>query len=266
MDPLVIGIIGMIALLVLVLYGVHIAVALGFVGFFGMVAILGFGPAYNLLATTMFTKVATFDFAVIPLFILMGMLATSLGLTKEIYECLSLWLSGIRGGLGIASVCACTAFGTLNGSALVTSSVFAKAAVPEMKVCMRMTLMMAACLIVIAQLFGPQMVSIFTPDPEVQRWAVTNLRIEIFAQVFYAGFLTYNTLATGCGDTVFVMWNSFVNCILVRLVLAVILEHFFGITGVYVACAIAPASSVPIGWWYYRKEKWKKSALKKEAG
>lgn len=133
MDPLVIGIIGMVALLALVLFGVHIAVALGFVGFFGMVAILGFTPAYNLIATTMFTKVATFDFAVIPLFILMGMLATSLGLTKEIYECLSLWLSGIRGGLGIASVCACTAFGTLNGSALVTSSVFAKAAVPEMR-------------------------------------------------------------------------------------------------------------------------------------
>ena len=133
-----------------------------------------------------------------------------------------------------------------------------------MKVCMRMTLIMAFCLIAIAQIFGPQMVSIFTPEPEVQRWAVLNLRIEIFAQVFYAGFLTYNTLATGCGDTVFVMWNSFVNCIVVRLVLAVLLERFFGIIGVYVACAIAPASSVPIGWWYCRSGKWKKNSLEKE--
>lgn len=133
-----------------------------------------------------------------------------------------------------------------------------------MKVCMRMTMLMAVCLIVLAQLLGPQMVSIFTSDPEVQRWAVLNLRIEIFAQVFYAGFLTYNTLATGCGDTVFVMWNSFVNCIVVRLVLAILLEHFFGLVGVYVACAIAPASSVPIGWWYCRSGKWRKSTLQKE--
>lgn len=130
--------------------------------------------------------------------------------------------------------------------------------------CMRISLVMAFCLIVIAWLFGLQMVSIFTNESEVQRWAVLNLRIEIFAQAFYAGFLTYNTLATGCGDTVFVMWNSFVNCIVVRLVLAVILEHFYRIIGVYVACAVAPASSVPIGWWYYRSGKWQKNVLKTE--
>lgn len=57
----------------------------------------------------------------------------------------------------------------------------------------------------------------------------------------------------------FVMWNSFVNCIIFRLVLAIIFNQIWGIYGVFIACAIAPASSVPIGWFYCRKGYWKKS-------
>ena len=41
------------------------------------------------------------------------------------------------------------------------------------------------------------------------------------------------------------------------LVLAVILEHFMGIYGVYLACGIAVSSSVPVGWWFYRSNRWK---------
>lgn len=128
-----------------------------------------------------------------------------------------------------------------------------------MRTCMKVTLAMAGSLILLSQLLAPLLVSIFTPDPEVQRWAAINLRIEIIGQLFYAAFFTYNTLATGCGDTIFVMWNSFVNCIIFRLVLAIIFNHLWGIYGVFIACAIAPGSSVPIGWYYCRKGFWKKS-------
>lgn len=128
-----------------------------------------------------------------------------------------------------------------------------------MRTCMKITLSMAAILIVISHLFAPVLVSLFTPEAEVQHWAAINLRIEIIGQLFYAGFFTYNTLATGCGDTMFVMWNSFVNCIIFRLVLAIVFNQLWGIYGVFIACAIAPASSVPIGWFYCRKGYWKKS-------
>ena len=128
-----------------------------------------------------------------------------------------------------------------------------------MRTCMKITLLMSTVLIAVSELFAPFLVAVFTPDPEVQHWAVINLRIEIIGQWFYAGFFTYNTLATGCGDTMFVMWNSFVNCIVFRLVLAIIFNQIWGIYGVFIACAIAPASSVPIGWFYCRKGYWKKS-------
>ena len=134
-----------------------------------------------------------------------------------------------------------------------------------MQTCMKVTLGMAGVFIVICEILAPILVSFFTPDPEVQHWAAINLRIEIIGQLFYAGFFTYNTLATGCGDTMFVMWNSFVNCIIFRLILAIIFNHFWGIWGVFIACAIAPASSVPIGWFYCKKGYWKKSLTNRKA-
>lgn len=133
MEPLFVGIIGMVALVALVIYGVHIAVTLGAVGFIGLVLILGINKAIPITYTVLYSNIATFDFAVIPLFVLMGMLATSVGVSTATYETLSLWLGKIRGGLGMATVWACAAFGTLNGSAIVTASVFARASSPEMR-------------------------------------------------------------------------------------------------------------------------------------
>ncbi len=126
-----------------------------------------------------------------------------------------------------------------------------------MKTCMKITLLTAVILITVTQLFAPSLVSLFTNDPVTHTWAVTNLRIEIFAQIFYAMFLTFNTLATSSGHTIFVMLNSFVNCILVRLTLAVILERLLGAEGIFIACAVAPLSSVPIGWWFVHSGRWK---------
>ena len=124
---------------------------------------------------------------------------------------------------------------------------------------MKLALAMAAVIIVVAEVFAPQFAMIFTPDPEVQHWAVVNLRIEIVCQLFYAGMFTYNTLATGSGHTVFIMWNSFLNCIVVRVVLALILDRYFGLTGIFWACAIAPVSSVPLGYIYEHRGKWRRS-------
>ena len=67
----------------------------------------------------------------------------------------------------------------------------------------------------------------------------------------------YHSLALGSGHTWFVMMSSFVNCILARLVLVFILEYFIGLDGIYIACMIAPAASVPIGIWYERSNRWR---------
>ena len=86
MNTLIIAIIGMVALIALVLAGVHIAVALGAVGFFGLVACLGFSQALSMVGIVGYQSIATFDYSVIPLFILMGMLATAIVISAESYD------------------------------------------------------------------------------------------------------------------------------------------------------------------------------------
>ncbi len=132
-----------------------------------------------------------------------------------------------------------------------------------MKICMHITLGIAAVMIIISEIAAPVLVSFFTSESAVAQSAILNLRIEIIAQLFYAAFLTYNVLATGSGNTMFVMANSFLNCIVVRLILAFVLEHFFGILGVYAACMIAPLSSVPVGYVYCKMNIWRKSIADK---
>ena len=124
---------------------------------------------------------------------------------------------------------------------------------------MKITMLMAVTMIIIVELLAPQLAAIFTGDPAVQAAAVMNLRIEILGQIFYAVFFVYHSLAIGAGHTLFAMSSSFVNCILFRVVLAVTFNHFFGLTGIYWACMIAPSVSVPLGWLYTRSNVWRRS-------
>jgi len=133
MDPMLIGIIGIVLLLVLLAAGVHIAIALGFVGFIGLSFIAGFTPAVSILINTCFYKVYNIMFLVLIAFITVGVLAAAGGISRDTYYALSLWLNRVRGGLAIATVASCTAFGVVCGSSIVTAAVFARASAPEMR-------------------------------------------------------------------------------------------------------------------------------------
>lgn len=121
---------------------------------------------------------------------------------------------------------------------------------------MKLTVSATVVLVALIEVFAPQLVSLFQPDAEVLGAAVYNLRIEVLGQLFYAVFLSYHTLMTGAGHTLCVLGSSFTNCILFRALLGILLERQFGLTGLYCALAIAPASSIPIGWVYYKSGIW----------
>ena len=127
---------------------------------------------------------------------------------------------------------------------------------------MRLALCMAAVIIVVVELFAPVFVGSFTSDPEAAHYAVLNLRVEIVGQIFYAIFLVYHALMLGAGDTWWVFLSSFANCIVFRVVLSILFEHFWGVEGIYAACAIAPSISVPVGMYYTRSNRWRKSLAK----
>jgi putative MATE family efflux protein len=126
---------------------------------------------------------------------------------------------------------------------------------------MKITVGISVVLIVVVELLAPTLAGLFTSDPAVIAVAAVNLRIEIISQLFYAVFFIYHALAIGAGHSIFAMFSSFVNCILVRAVLAVAFNHYFGLTGLYVACMVAPSISILLGWLYMRSNVWKRSLI-----
>lgn len=126
---------------------------------------------------------------------------------------------------------------------------------------MKISVSCAIVLTIFVEITAPFLAAFFTKSPAVLDAAVLNLRIEMFGQLFYAIFMTYHGFMTGAGHTMVVMFSSFVNCIPVRVVLVIILEHFLGLPGIYLACMIAPFASVPIGFIYVRTGIWKRSLV-----
>ncbi len=123
---------------------------------------------------------------------------------------------------------------------------------------MRITIGMAILIILIVELLAPQLCALFTYDAETVAAAALNLRIEILGQIFYACFLVYHALALGVGNTWYVLISSSINCIFARIIFGFVFNHFFGILGLYWACMIAPATSVPLGIWYERSNRWRR--------
>ncbi len=132
LDPGTAGIIVLMVLAVLLAAGVHIGVSLGLGGILGIFLAINPNAAWAQLATIPFSKTNNFDLAVIPLFILMGALATQAGLTTDLYKAAHAWLGKLTGGLAMATTIASAAFGAACGSTIVNAAVFTKMAMPEM--------------------------------------------------------------------------------------------------------------------------------------
>ena len=133
MSTIVTGIVGILFLLILILLGTHIGVALGFTGFIGCAILIGTERAASLTISTIFSAITNYTLVVIPLFIFMGLLAAGGGISAKLYDSLTMWFGRLKSGLGVATLFACTAFGTVCGSGLATAAAFSKISAPEMR-------------------------------------------------------------------------------------------------------------------------------------
>lgn len=133
MEPELIAAGFFILAIVLLMLGVHIGLALALTGAIGSFVILGnFSTVFGLLKSTPYYSISVYELSVVPLFILMGMFSLYGGISQSAYKAINSWVGRFRGGLGIATVWACTAFGATSGSSVAASSVFTKVSYPEM--------------------------------------------------------------------------------------------------------------------------------------
>ncbi|MGE4243925.1 TRAP transporter large permease [Ramlibacter sp.] len=133
MSPL--ALCGLIFAVMLVLMAIRtpIAIAMFAAGAVGYVLKAGWMPLASFLNTQAFARFASYDLSVIPLFILMGHFATQGGISRALFQFASVVMARFRGGLAMASVMACAAFGAICGSSVATAATITSVALPEMK-------------------------------------------------------------------------------------------------------------------------------------
>lgn len=129
-----VGIVSVLAILVLVYSGMHIPVVLTLVSFLGTWFITSsFDISVNLLALKSAETIASQEFAVIPLFVLMGLLVSGSDIAHEVFEVAHHYLRKVVGGLGVATVVANAVFAAITGVSIASAAVFTRVAVPEMR-------------------------------------------------------------------------------------------------------------------------------------
>ena len=132
LDPLIVGYAGVILLFVFLGFGVPVAVAMGVVGICGMYFGIGESFVVGQLRSLPFATVNSYSLAVLPLFVLMGVLAEASGLTTELFRTADLWLRRLKGGLYQAVIVGSAAFAAISGSTTVNALVFSRIAFPKM--------------------------------------------------------------------------------------------------------------------------------------
>ncbi|MGF1554380.1 MAG: TRAP transporter large permease [Paracoccaceae bacterium] len=142
MTPIEVSIVLAGVLVAMVVIGVRVAFATGFIGFLGLFLIFafdrglgverGFGVALQIAGQIPHSKMSSYVLGLIPTFILIGFLAYYAGLTQALFEAARRWIAWLPGGLGLSTVFATAGFAAVSGASVATSAVFARIGIPEM--------------------------------------------------------------------------------------------------------------------------------------
>ncbi len=119
--------------LILIALRMHVAIAMILVGGVGFAAISGWGPLLDTLKTMVFSKFSNYPLSVIPLFLLMGEFASKGGMSASLFRAARTWFGHWRGGVAVATIGGCAAFGAICGSSFATAATMAQVAGPEMR-------------------------------------------------------------------------------------------------------------------------------------
>jgi tripartite ATP-independent transporter DctM subunit len=133
MNPTVVGIVGITIMVIIFFSRMPVAYVMTMIGFLGFSLMISFKGGLNLLSRNIYEVFSSYGLTTIPLFILMGQLAFNSGISGRLYDTAYKFLGSTRGGLAMATVSACTAFGAVCGSSPATAATMATVGLPEMK-------------------------------------------------------------------------------------------------------------------------------------
>ncbi|WP_347309960.1 TRAP transporter large permease [Defluviimonas sp. SAOS-178_SWC] len=132
MSNVAIGFTGIGIGLILLAFRIQIGVSLGLVSFVGIGILVSFKAAWGIITAIPFNFVGDWNLTAIPMFLLMGFVASEAGLSTGLFRAMRILLSWMPGGLAVSSVGANAVLAAASGSSVATASAFARIATPEM--------------------------------------------------------------------------------------------------------------------------------------
>ncbi|WP_299808620.1 TRAP transporter large permease [uncultured Roseibium sp.] len=132
-DALFLGLGGLVVLVVLIAIRMPIAYAMILVGGVGTMLLNGPTLVLSQLKTLAYGQFSIYDLSVVPMFVLMGAIASKTGLSQALFRGANAWLGWLRGGTAMAAIAGCAGFGAVCGSSLATASTMGKVALPELR-------------------------------------------------------------------------------------------------------------------------------------
>lgn len=132
MSEAMIGVVGILFLFILLALRMPVAFAMFVVGFCGIWLLESLRAAKSLLASEAFTLASSPELIVIPLFILMGNVASQTGMSRRLYDAAYALVGQFRGGLASATVIGCGGFAALSGSSVASALTIGKVALNQM--------------------------------------------------------------------------------------------------------------------------------------
>ncbi|MDP6174661.1 MAG: TRAP transporter large permease [Rhodospirillales bacterium] len=127
------SLIGFIILMGIAFLGFPLGFSMLLVGFVGFGLLRGWEPALEMVSQQIMNVVLNTNFAVLPMFLLMGVFVYRAALSNDLYDAANAWLGHKRGGLAMATIAACGGFAAVSGSSIATAATMAKVAVPSMR-------------------------------------------------------------------------------------------------------------------------------------
>ncbi|MCL2366498.1 MAG: TRAP transporter large permease [Oscillospiraceae bacterium] len=133
MAPELIGGLGVVLLIILIALRMWIGVAMGIVGFLGLILLRNLNLALVSAAEVPFAQINNYTLTVVPMFALMGMIIAESRIGKDLFKACNVWMGHTKGGLAYATMMASAGIGAISGSHMVSTVIMSKIALPEMK-------------------------------------------------------------------------------------------------------------------------------------
>lgn len=186
--------------MLLIFMRVPIGVAMGIAGVAGIAVLTSTSAAFGIAKTIPFELIGDWNLSAVPMFLLMGYVASATGLTNGLFSSARIFLGKVPGSLASANVLASAFFASASGSSVATAAAFSRISVPEMMKAKYDPALATGCVAsagTLGSLIPPSILMIIfgiMADVSISRLFMAGVVPGVLSAVVFIGYITIRVL------------------------------------------------------------------------